>query len=532
MSLITKLLSLFKKYPSRFVEALVEDDRSNFTILTADKANILVQVVPDDCYFGLMYGLAKDAQKISGISVDLLVTRGINASIGRSITAALKRLNTLNYLYMKNWVKPFLNANTKVHWASQVSQLTKLQKSQRAYQLWSQWKKNSNNNNRYRVIYRDIRIDDLVIDTYLRYRGMSRFNINDIFVFILLRDALCQIEKLEALISKSDYKSYITSYASYTTHGIPVRVALKHELNVYSFGDLGSFGTKLSKDFPYHAFNPNVSENIRTYPNEKIKRIREEARSVLKFRFSGGVDPGISYMRRSSYRTSHKTNLDTNLKNKAILFLHDFVDSPNIYNNFIYDDFYQWTTNTIEILQAAEIPFAIKPHPNQVKESQAITEHLKRNYSDLHWISPTINNLDIIKSKPRVAVTVYGTVASELAYFGIQTICCSDHPHQLFKFCLTAQNRQSYTELLLGIAQIKNSPRQMVTLRNEALDYFAVRNGIDQQSDKILNDQYSKYWNTAKKQDESNTGVALNELNRLRKLPQYSKFIKGLTNEF
>ena len=531
MSLISKILKLFKKYPSSFVETLAEADTSDITIQPSGGRSILIQVIPDDCYFGLMYGLSLDAKKKSGINVDLLVTRGVNASIGRSITAALKRSNALNYLYMKNWVKSFRNVSTKVYWASQVSQLTKLQKSPHAYRLWKQWQNNSNNNNRYRIIYRDIMIDDLIIDTYLRYRGLARFDINDSFVFILILDALCQIDKLDALIINSDYTSYITSYASFTTHGIPARVALKHKLNVYSFGDLGSFGTKLSREFPYHTFNPHLNASIRTYPNAKIRKIRQEARSILKFRFSGGVDTGISYMRRSSYDASQKTTLDANLKNKAILFLHDFVDSPNSYHNFIYDDFYQWTTETIKILQAAKVPFAIKPHPNQVKESQAITELLKIKHSDLHWISPTINNLDIIKSKPSVGITVYGTVASELAYFGIQTICCSDHPHQFFNFCLTAQNRLSYQELLLGIGQINNSPRQMVSLRNEALDYFAVRNGIDQQSNKILNDQYSKYWNTAKHQDAANTGEAVIELNKLRKLPQYSRFIKALTNE-
>ena len=157
MSVISKILRPFKKYPSSFAEMLVRDNTSDITIQPSGNATILIQVIPDDCYFGLMYGLSMDIQQVTGSNVDLLVTRGINASIGRSIPAVLKRLNTVNYLYMKNWVKPFRNANAKVFWASQVSQLTKLQKSQQAYRLWKQWKNNQNNNNHPRHVLNNLK---------------------------------------------------------------------------------------------------------------------------------------------------------------------------------------------------------------------------------------------------------------------------------------------------------------------------------------------------------------------------------------
>jgi len=47
------------------------------------------------------------------------------------------------------------------------------------------------------------------------------------------------------------------------------------------------------------------------------------------------------------------------------------------------------------------------------------------------------------------AVTVYGTVASEMGYMGVPTIACGANPHMTFDFCRTARTKEEYRRLLL-----------------------------------------------------------------------------------
>jgi hypothetical protein len=157
----------------------------------------------------------------------------------------------------------------------------------------------------------------------------------------------------------------------------------------------------------------------------------------------------------------------------VVIFLHDFYDSPHVYREMLFPDFWEWICFTIETLQNAHIPFFIKPHPNQINLSNDVLDKLQERYSGLAMIPSAVTNKQLADAGMACAVTVYGTVAHEMAYFGIPTIACAHHPHICFDFCRTAKSREEYAQFLKQPAQIDiDKP----TMREQSLRFYYMHN--------------------------------------------------------
>ena len=84
------------------------------------------------------------------------------------------------------------------------------------------------------------------------------------------------------------------------------------------------------------------------------------------------------------------------------------------------------------------------------------------------------------------AVTVYGTVASEMAFMGIPTISCGDNPHVCFDFCHTAQTQQEYAQLLINYRNLPGTPSEM---RTESCIFHYMHNMHLDQEQQVLKDK-------------------------------------------
>ena len=91
-----------------------------------------------------------------------------------------------------------------------------------------------------------------------------------------------------------------------------------------------------------------------------------------------------------------------------------------------------------------------KPHPNQIVASAEVVAELARRYPDIQFLSSRITNKQLVDAGITCAITVYGTVAHELAYLGVPVIACGDHPHISFDFCFTARTVSEYDRLVTG----------------------------------------------------------------------------------
>jgi len=369
--------------------------------------------------------------------------------------------------------------------------------------------------------YRNISIGDLVIDTYLRYKPSAHFDKNDKFAFEIVNQALSDVDDSISFFSENKITHYLTSYTTYIQHGIPVRVALKLGLNVFAFGE--RFGKKLThNDWSHVASGSDYKLREKTLKNNKDKLIIAE--SLLNNRMLGIKDDALNYLKNNVKIMDSNTKLEAG---SVVIFLHDFFDSPHIYNNIIYQDFSVWLSETINILNKKKIKFYLKEHPNQIEDSENYVKYLKNKNPEYEWLDKSTSNRSIAQNAIRYAITVYGTVAHEMAFMGIPTICCADNPHHAYNFVYQARDSKHYEQLIETLDRNMIDPDQ---LRSEAISFYYMHN-INPDEDDLDAEMLSIYRRLQTMcfyDEESKISNILKLAEEMPKTKKFDKFIETL----
>ncbi len=190
-------------------------------------------------------------------------------------------------------------------------------------------------------------------------------------------------------------------------------------------------------------------------------------------------------MKSSSYG-AHTTDIP-NISGAIVIFLHDFYDSAHAYRWMLFHDFWEWVSFTIEALRDRKIPFFLKPHPNQDAASAADCDRLRVLYPGLNFLPARVSNRQLVEGGMSCAVTVYGTVVSEMAYLGVPAISCADNPHIGFAFGRSARTRKEYLALLEGHMQL---PRNSEAMRRDACAFYFMQNLNLMDADRMLRDKF------------------------------------------
>ncbi len=338
-----------------------------------------------------------------------------------------------------------------------------------AWEAWRLFRSLQSKDHLASLRVRDILIGDLVIDTYLRFKPAPELDLRDRYLFVVLRRALKDIDTSRAFFRKTKPALYLTTYASYVQHGVPARVAVALGIPSWAFANGQEFRTRLTLDHLLHTQrSANYSKDFAVLPDQEAKL--GYAAEVLGKRVAGFADTATANQ-RSAYET--RTADVPRVQNAAVIFLHDFFDSAHIYRWMIFHDFWEWASFTIETLQEAGLPFFVKPHPNQQPESGAALERLRAKYPGVNFISADVSNRQLVDAEMGCAVTVYGSVAAEMAYMGIPSISCGDNPHASFDAFHLADSKEGYRAML---RDFRNLSRDRERMRRQACAFYFMHN--------------------------------------------------------
>lgn len=514
-AMMGKLGRLFSRYPREpgvrpqsFMDIRVKPDAAVVSGVLA------FQSVPDKFYF-LLFGAirAKLAKNFSGYT-HLVVVRAVSGSMGTGWLAELKRSAPLAWLIGRQWERAYGTlvdsiAYRSATWRHPIADSADWIKSK---ELWLALQKQCE---RRSLQIDGIEVADLLVDSYLRFKPAPEFDVRDPFVRRLIWQALRDVRQANSYFSRFRPRWYLTSYSTYLEHGIPVRAALRHGVAVWSFGSLSHFAKKLSQVDTFHTPDYSGYRSAFEALDGQAQRL-EAARQQLEYRLSGGIDAATSYMRQSAY-AHPDVALPDGLKGAVVVFLHDFYDSPHVYPDLVFDDFWRWTCFTIDVLKSSGIRFFLKPHPNQIALSDEALGLLRHKYPGLQWLPTGTSNVQLARAGMACGVTVYGTVAHELAYLGVPSIGCATHPHHAFDFCRTAKTQDGY-EALLKTYAVSPLPKQ--EMQRQALVFYYMHNlfGIGGQQE--LRHAFLALWKACHQ-----TGVTeeqiMNEFQALVTLPAF-----------
>lgn len=525
MRLIAKVSRLIRTLFSRIppddkvktIYQYVDREASSLNEVTP-KPIFAVQGVESPFFYALFSIISIDVRQRVESEGRLVVTRSLNSGIGKGFRVSVMRSGLVGWLISSQWLKINRQVVGPVGYRSQSFSHPFADSFDfwRACKLWLSLRDSEDIS---KLLIRNILVGDLVIDSYLRFRPSPRFLVKDRFVLTVLWQAHRDIRRAYNFFSECKPKFYLSSYTTYIEHGVAVRVALKVGVPVYV---VSVFGKKLSMEDCFHVLDTSSYSCLFEKLDEQ-KKLLSLAESQLKHRLSGGVDAATSYMKSSAYTYSNE-ELPV-VKGAVVIFLHDFYDSPHAYDDFIFSDFWAWVCFTIDTLIKAKINFWVKPHPNQISLSDDAVQFLLQQYPQLQMISSRITNAQLVKEGMICGVTAYGTVAHELAYMGVPSICCAKHPHHSFEFCRTAKNLDEYKYFL----QAPNvQPLPVKEMRRQALAFFFMHNIYCGEENIALRRQFI----TLLKEVQDIEGTQLiQELVKFRGLSAYNQFIEELVKE-
>ncbi len=516
-----RLLSRYPANPSvaQLRQALLSSARP---AAAASPAIVAVQGVEDPLFFGLFSALVNDLRARVGVRAELVQVRSINGAIGTGRRAAFERSWLNGGPVNIQWARAHRELVGPVAYRSQPPLFRwPTGDARRARELWQTLRESA----RPDLLEIDgILVGDLLIDSYLRFRPAPRFDAQDPFVLALIRQALRDLRLARAYFERRRPALYLSTYSTYIEHGIAARVAVAAGIPVRVYGNLNIFGKKLSRENTYHT--PEMSgykAGFEQLPDKPAALAA--ARKQLDARLAGRIDTATGYMRVSAYARSDEPVPD--VRGAVVIFLHDFYDSPHIYHDLFFQDFWAWVRFTIETLEAAGIPYWLKPHPNQIDLSSGAMTQLKQAHPHLRLLSPRITNAQLSEAGMLCGVTVYGTVAHELAYLGIPSIACARHPHHSFDFCRTAKNLEEYAAMLRSPEVKPLSDEQM---REQALAFYYMHNLEGSANKLAFRPAFTRLWQTCNAVDAAPKQM-IEQLLQMRTTPWWEEHLLSLEQD-
>jgi len=431
---------------------------------------VLVQAVADPYYLSLFSAILCEMEKESEITPELLVFRSIESEMGYGIRAALKRSFPYIWLTSRQWIRMYEGVSSVVGYRS-VSWAYPVEDTLAYFKAHSIWRSLATLKCLEQLVISNIKCGDLILDTYLRFKPAATVNLKDPFLRYLIWQALRDVFRAKRYFERKRPQIFLSSFSGYIQHGVAARVALAYGVKVVTFGNHLQLGKTLG---PTDFFHTKNAENYKRdfLQCEEREQLLREAQVQLESRLSGGVDDATSYMAASAYADSGVPC--PNVRGAVIVYLHDFFDSPHIYPDLVFPDFWTWICFTIETLKSAEIPFFIKRHPNQITLSEDVVVDLSNKYKNLLFVPNGVTTRQLALAGMACAVTMYGTIVHEAAYLGVPSIACARHPHADYDFCHTAKTLAEYESLLRKANALVLADLQLV--KQEVLEFYVMHN--------------------------------------------------------
>jgi hypothetical protein len=480
---------------------------------------VLVQCVEDVFYYGLFGQIITSLRERKEVHVDQYVSRSLNVGESASIWAFLKSKLIVNVLYNHKWARLYRAYCDDIGFRN--SAITPVSDVLDFYYAWKVWKKCTDKTALINLEIDGVVVGDLVNDSFLRFKPAPTVKLNDIYLLILLWQAYRTIRRAKVYFQNVSPVLYLTSYSTYIQHGIPVRVALQFGTRVFAFGNYQEFAKELKLEDDVHTKNPDAYADEFAACNDQMGKLAV-AEMAMSARMSGAIDGATAYMKKSAYAESGEKVPD--VRGAVVVFLHDFYDSPHVYRNMVFPDFWEWICFTIDTLQCANIPFFIKPHPNQINLSNGVLDELKDLYPSVPILSSSITNKQLSEAGMLCAVTVYGTVAHEMAYLGVPTIASAHHPHISFEFCKTAKTKEEYATLLQECTKLSVDK---VSMREQSLAFYYMHNLSLSENAKLLRDKVMEFRVVC---DDCLAHDLAGDLAQLTQIEGYAEFIALLEN--
>jgi hypothetical protein len=326
----------------------------------------------------------------------------------------------------------------------------------------------------------DIWLGDLLYDSYLKAFECKTIDLKKDRFKIFLTEFLKLYYFWKKYFKNNKIKAVVASHGVYSL-AIPLRIAIKHNIPAYIPDwdkiqylkkSQNLFQKRISGiDIHYKEYKKILKKN-----KINIKTKYEEIKKNLNLRLEGKSND-LYYMGNMKKKITLNKFVNKNNKIKVVIYCHTFFDSPHVFGKNLFPDYKIWLDFLENIMKKTDYMWFIKSHPNSDKKTDDYMKLLSKRNPNLIQLPKNFSPKNISNLGIRYALTIYGTVGSELPLYNIIVINASlNNPHIDYKFNLHPKSIFEYEKLLINLKKIKLKIKKNDIYEHYYLKHFYFHN--------------------------------------------------------
>ena len=305
----------------------------------------------------------------------------------------------------------------------------------------------------------NIWIGDLIYDTYLKRSSTYTIDLNSKDFNDYLFKCICNFYFWLEYFKKNKVVGSASCHGVYTP-AIPLRIADYKKIPSFHFSGSSIFNSTNKISYKTKSNGTNIQFKMFKKKFKNFNHFEQNKNLTLGKKYLNQIIKGETkyhYLKNSSFLNKiNNFKFSKNKKIKVIIYPHLFTDSPHVYGNHFFPDFYKWFEFLETIIKKKNYDWYVKRHPDEDKVTKIFLDNFFKNYPNVKDIPKNISNSYIVKNKVDFALTMYGTIASELPGYGVKVISASkNNPHFDYNFSINPKNLKEYKYYLLNLSKIK-----------------------------------------------------------------------------
>lgn len=328
-------------------------------------------------------------------------------------------------------------------------------------------------------------VGDLIYDSFLMEYGVPTINLSDRNFVSVIKKSLGIFVFWRDYLNSNIVKAVNVSHCVYNV-ALLLRLAVMREIPVFQINATHAYRLDVNNLFAYVDFY-NYREIFKTLPSHVQQKGLEKARERIERRFAGEVGVDMPYSTKSAYAAVKTVQLlKTSDRQKILIALHCFFDSPHSYGVNLFPDFYEWLDFLGSISEETDYDWYLKRHPDVLPGNEKVVDYFLRKYPKFVLLPQDSSHHQIIKEGINVALTVFGTIGFEYAALGVPVINASAcNPHVAYDFNIHPKSVEEYGYILRNLKSL-----DVKIDRDEVYEYYFM-NFIYNTENWLFND-YSK----------------------------------------
>lgn len=333
--------------------------------------------------------------------------------------------------------------------------------------------------NNFKLLMRDFKcetlhIGDLVYDWLIKQEPLSTPEFDE-RVINKLKAGCITYNFWKQFLNCCNVKSFISGHCSVYDHGIISRLVVTKGGTVFqgrfsvcqyeTVDELYDFHTFIPEKLFLYFWNNFKCKAIETGKElvEKTMKIKQSENSNLYLTKAYASDKKVY----THVELCRKLNLEPSLP-IVIVASHVFNDVPHCQRHRLFVDYYEFLVETLKICsQITSVNWIVKEHPhmgetkhkyNVDKTAKKLVNDKFNSYRHISLAPDDMNNISLINFCHAV-VTVSGTIAHELACFGIPSVLAGSSSYSDCGFTNNPQSIDDYRLILSNIHNLEKLPR-------------------------------------------------------------------------